>query len=167
MGQGLEIINEDTTTFTGCCLTSWAGGAYRAGAGLLLEEVTEEGGRRVEVKAFKARRLAAAHYQAVNLVSLLLLLTPSIVLLFNVLKGTKSTGKPAAGPEEEPIDAGAENGALLLVALIVEHAHPRVRLSPHSAFCRLDFELCGDGSFSFEDIILVMVRTGSSWCRVG
>ena len=41
----METVNEDTTSFTGCCLTSWAGGAYRAGAGLLLQEITEEGGR--------------------------------------------------------------------------------------------------------------------------
>ena len=55
LGKGLETLNEDTTSFTGCGLTSWAGGDYWAGAGLLLEEVTEEGWRRVEVKALKAR----------------------------------------------------------------------------------------------------------------
>lgn len=146
MGKGLETLNEDTTSFTGCGLTSWAGGDYWAGAGLLLEEVTEEGGRRVEVKALKARRLAAAHHQAVNFVPLLLFLTPTILLRFDILEGAKSTGKPAAGSEEEAIDAGAQDGPLLLVALVVEHAHPGIRLPTDSTFRRLDFELCRDCS---------------------
>ena len=147
MGEGLEALNEDTTSFTGCCLTSWTGGANWAGAGLLPEQVTEEGGRGVEVKAFKAWSLAAAaaHHQAVHLIPILLFVTSFLLLtLLNILEGA---WKPAAGPEEEAVDAGAQDGPLLLVALVVEHAHPSIGLPTHSAFCRLDFELCRDCSF--------------------
>jgi len=169
LGEGLEALNEDTTSFTGCCLTSWTGGANWAGAGLLPEQVTEEGGRGVEVKTLKARSLAAAaaHHQAVHLIPLLLFITASLLILtlLNILEGAR---KPAAGPKEEAIDAGAQDGPLLLVALVVEHAHPGVRLPTHSAFRRLDFELCRDCSFSFEDIILgglILCRGGGG--RVG
>ena len=141
MGQGLEALNEDTTSFTGCCLTSWTGGDNWAGAGLVPQEVTEEGWRGVQVKALKTGRLTTAHDQAVNFVPLLLLLT----LLLNILEGAKSPWQSAAGTEEEPIDAGAQDGSLLLVALVVEHAHTRVRLAANSTFSRLDFELCRDG----------------------
>ena len=143
MGQGLEALNEDTTSFTGCCLTSWTGGDNWAGAGLVPQEVTEEGWRGVQVKALKTGRLTTAHDQAVNFVPLLLLLTS--FLLFNILEGAKSPWQPAAGTEEESIDAGAQDGSLLLVALVVEHAHARVGLAANSTFSRLDFELCRDG----------------------
>ena len=143
MGQGLEALNEDTTSFTGCCLTSWTGGDNWTGAGLVPQEVTEEGWRGVQVKALKTGRLTTAHDQAVNFVPLLLLLTSP--LLLNILEGAKSPWQPAAGTEEEPIDAGAQDGALLLVALVVEHAHTRVGLAANSTFSRLDFELCRDG----------------------
>ena len=139
MGQGLEALNEDTTSFTGCCLTSWTGGDNWAGAGLVPQEVTEEGWRGVQVKALKTGRLTTAHDQAVNFVPLLLLTSS---LLLNILEGAKSPWQPAAGTEEEPIDAGAQDGSLLLVALVVEHAHARVGLAANSTFSRLDFELC-------------------------
>ena len=141
MGQGLEALNEDTTSFTGCCLTSWTGGDNWTGAGLVPQEVTEEGWRGVQVKALKTGRLTTAHDQAVNFVPLLLLTS---FLLLNILEGAKSPWQPAAGTEEEPIDAGAQDGSLLLVALVVEHAHTRVRLAANSTFSRLDFELCRD-----------------------
>ena len=142
MGQGLEALNEDTTSFTGCCLTSWTGGDNWTGAGLVPQEVTEEGWRGVQVKALKTGRLTTAHDQAVNFVPLLLLTS---FLLLNILEGAKSPWQPAAGTEEEAIDAGAQDGSLLLVALVVEHAHTRVRLAANSTFSRLDFELCRDG----------------------
>ena len=99
MGEGLEALNEDTTSFTGCCLTSWTGGDNWAGAGLLPEQVTEEGGRGVEVKAFKARSLAAAAaHQAIHLIPLLLFITASLLILtlLNILEGAR---KPATGPK--------------------------------------------------------------------
>ena len=145
MGQGLEALNEDTTSFTGCCLTSWTGGDNWAGAGLVPQEVTEEGWRGVQVKALKTGRLTTAHDQAVNFVPLLLLPLLTSSLLFDILEGAKSPWQPAAGTEEEPIDAGAQDSSLLLVALVVEHAHARVRLAANSTFSRLDFELCRDG----------------------
>ena len=127
-------------------MTSWTGGDNWTGAGLVPQEVTEEGWRGVQVKALKTGRLTTAHDQAVNFVPLLLFLTSTILLRFNILEGAKSTGKPAAGSEEEAIDAGAQDGPLLLVALVVEHAHPGIRLPTDSTFRRLDFELCRDCS---------------------
>ena len=149
MGQGLEALNEDTTSFTGCCLTSWTGGDNWAGAGLVPQEVTEEGWRGVQVKALKTGRLTTAHDQAVNFVPLLLLLLLLLTSspLLNILEGAKSPWQPAAGTEEEAIDAGAQDGSLLLVALVVEHAHTRVRLAANSTFSRLDFELRRDCPF--------------------
>ena len=124
-------------------MTSWTGGDNWTGAGLVPQEVTEEGWRGVQVKALKTGRLTTAHDQAVNFVPLLLLLT----LLLNILEGAKSPWQPAAGTEEEAIDAGAQDGSLLLVALVVEHAHARVGLAANSTFSRLDFELCRDCPF--------------------
>ena len=74
---------------------------------------------------------------------LLLLLTDSCVCIQDVGILLREA---AAGSEQEAVNAGPQHGALPLVALVVEHAHPGLLLPVYLAFFGFDLELAGDCS---------------------
>ena len=74
---------------------------------------------------------------------LLLLLTVSSVCIQDVGILLREA---AAGSEQESVNAGPQHGALPLVALVVEHAHPGLLLPVYLAFFGFDLELAGDCS---------------------